>query len=407
MSILIQSFDPANTSLLDSRGVGTIVTNGINPKEQLVLYNSSLVCFKLTFADQTTDIIPPSWAKSFKKPNAIGTVYYQPIFTITAEPGAQPVSVCYGSIYEANEQIDDLNVPLQYIYNIGNSGGIPVTNNTLFNTGNNPGTTVVSIQPNDATSPTVTIDNSGNMTIYSDNAGILTLLLKLVAGATPAIQIGASTVTAEMLGNLLLDNNINLQWKDTGGTVHSIMLVSSLNNTILRAVSGTSGNKIELQDETGATQFSISDVSPEVIVTNKLSVTNMEFSPNNTFLDTSGATSVFRVGTSEPNSGDYLDMTTGGAVYVKSGSNSNSRIVWQSPNGTSKWSVSVHNGTVTACGSGTTISHGMGVTPTTLVGNPVVTQPGSATVGTANFNGTTFKATIGGGTSLIWYGITF
>lgn len=386
MSILIQSFDPANTALLDSRGVGTIVTNGINPNEQLVLYNSSLVCFKLTFADQTTDIIPPSWAKSFKKPNAIGTVQYQPIFTITAEPGAQPVSICYGSIYETNEQIDDLNVPLQYIYNIGNSGGIPVTNNTLFNTGNNPGTTVVSIQPSDATSPTVTIDNSGNITVYSDNAGILTLLLKLIAGANPAIQIGASTVDTEILGQLVFDNNNGLKWKDTSGVSHTIMFLSTLNNVAIRPPNGTSGLKLELQDETGTSQLFVDDVSPEVTVANDLGI---------------GSKKLF-----DSNGNNLADWSAGG-LYLKTNPSSNGSLHYQSPNGTTVFSVSAQGGTVSTCSSGTTISHGMGVTPTTLVGNPVVAQPGSATVGTANFNSTTFRATIGGGTSLIWYGITF
>lgn len=66
--------------------------------------------------------------------------------------------------------------------------------------------------------------------------------------------------------------------------------------------------------------------------------------------------------------------------------------------------ISRYNGTVTSCGSGTVISHGLGSSPTSVNGTPQVTQPGSATVGISNYTSTTFTATIGAGTALAWMG---
>lgn len=324
-----------------------------------------------------------------------------------------------------------------------------VTSNTLVNNGNNPGTTVINIQPSDATSPTVVMDNSGNFTIYSDNAGVLTLLLKLIAGANPAIQIGASTITTEILGNLLLDNNENLQWRDTSGNVHTIMFLSTFNNVVIRPPNGTSGLKVELQDETGTSQLFVNDVSPQVLVLNDFQVggsasVNASINHNialgvetsvatqlglvvfpgvaaptadllrvedNTFapqfsIDSTYIPRITQKKLSDQNGNNLADWSAGG-LFLKTNPSLNGSLKYQSPSGTTVFSVTSQGGTVSACGSGTTISHGMGVTPTTLVGNPVVAQPGSGTVGSANFNSTTFRATIGAGTSFIWYGIAF
>lgn len=58
------------------------------------------------------------------------------------------------------------------------------------------------------------------------------------------------------------------------------------------------------------------------------------------------------------------------------------------------------NGTV--CGSGTTITHGLGATPGILVATPDLAQAGSATVGVGNIGSTTFQATVGAGANIDW-----
>lgn len=64
--------------------------------------------------------------------------------------------------------------------------------------------------------------------------------------------------------------------------------------------------------------------------------------------------------------------------------------------------VSRQNGSVSACGSATVISHGLGAQPEWYAGFPVESQPGSATLGVSNGSTTTFTATIGAGTQLCW-----
>lgn len=63
------------------------------------------------------------------------------------------------------------------------------TSQYLTDTADPPGTTVIKIQPTDVagTNPTVSIDNSGNVVISTDNAGVLTQILQIFAGASPGI----------------------------------------------------------------------------------------------------------------------------------------------------------------------------------------------------------------------------
>lgn len=62
-------------------------------------------------------------------------------------------------------------------------------------------------------------------------------------------------------------------------------------------------------------------------------------------------------------------------------------------------------GSVSTCGTGTVISHGLGVNPTMISGTPVGSQPFSATVGIGNSTTSTFTATIGSGTQIDWTAI--
>lgn len=57
-----------------------------------------------------------------------------------------------------------------------------------------------------------------------------------------------------------------------------------------------------------------------------------------------------------------------------------------------------------ACGSGTTISHGMGITPDVIVATPEGSQSYSATVGVGNIGSSTFRATVGAGAAIDWLG---
>lgn len=96
---------------------------------------------------------------------------------------------------------------------IPNNVGTTQVGSTLINNGNAPLTNVVHLQPSDVTpagtNPTVSIDNSGNVNIKGDNAGALTELLQIIAGASPAVILAAAGVLTTIAGNLSLAGTIN------------------------------------------------------------------------------------------------------------------------------------------------------------------------------------------------------
>jgi len=218
MSNLIQRFDPSDSSLLDPSGKGVIVTNGHNPGEQLVLYNSSLTCFILTFLDKSVDVMPPSWARSFKKPGAIGNVTYQPLFTLSLLSGAQPISTCYGTIYESYETVADLNVPLSYVTNVGNPGGLSLSTNTVDNEGNAGSTQWLKVVPSDTALQTWQGLVDGTFVLQLDRAGTLFQVIATNPGAAPGVTsltIGEFARTTEVRGVLRIDNLVNNKTPET------------------------------------------------------------------------------------------------------------------------------------------------------------------------------------------------
>ncbi len=99
--------------------------------------------------------------------------------------------------------------------NIGNSVPLATAATSIANTGNAPATNVVTIQPSDAASPTITIDNSGNVTIKGDNAGVLTMLLQLLGGASPSVLLAAAGVLTTIAGNCTIAQHATVQGKLT------------------------------------------------------------------------------------------------------------------------------------------------------------------------------------------------
>lgn len=93
---------------------GYIDTHGINSGEQIVLYNSSLACLLLEFADHTKDSLPPSWAKSWVKKSPMSKIKYSTQFVLNMS--GQPKSILYGTLYEKGEHIKPVNMSLQYVY---------------------------------------------------------------------------------------------------------------------------------------------------------------------------------------------------------------------------------------------------------------------------------------------------
>jgi hypothetical protein len=339
----IQSFDPiANPS-------GIITTNGINKNEQLLIFNSSLACLQLTFADKTNDILPPSWCRDWIKSSPMGNIQYKTLFTLPIE--GQPISKLYGTLYEPDEHVSSVNGPLQYVYIVGNSGGIPVTNNTLSNTGNNPGTNVITVQPSDATQPTVILDNSGNFTIKSSIAGVLTNLLQLIAGASPEVIIAASTIITQILGNLQVIGSSSL---DDGNIISD----------------------------------GLGTLTVENLVSNNNITAIVDMFLKNQKLSTSS-------------SGDLIDWTTNTEVFFKAISSGFPARLRMGVGSRSDWTIgSINSGQ--ASGTSGTVNHGMNI-PNIPIIVPITSQPGSATCGVGNVTNSSFKWTIGAGTGIYWF----
>lgn len=128
----IKDFDPVSIPK------GDIVTGGINKNEQLVLYNGSVACLKLIFADKTIDYLPPAWTKSWRKNSPMSTIHYETFFKITVD--SQPFSKLFGTVYELGEYVLDTNGPFQYAL------GVSVTNmSQVNNIGNAANTPIISV----------------------------------------------------------------------------------------------------------------------------------------------------------------------------------------------------------------------------------------------------------------------
>jgi hypothetical protein len=237
----VQSFDPI------ANPIGMIDTHGINKGEQLLLFNSSLACLQLEFADHTKDILPPSWCRDWIKASPMSLIKYTTLFTLPIE--GQPISQVYGTLYEPGEHVQSVNASLQYVYVIGNPGGLSLAGSTLVNTTNPPNTSIILIQPSDVsgTNYSILATNSGDFLIQTDNAGVLTQLFKIVSGASPSIQLGDPNkpVVTELLGGLQTDT-----------------------------IEPFSGDSLQLKSQSGTGQIVLRDTSPEVSITNDIAIGN-------------------------------------------------------------------------------------------------------------------------------------
>lgn len=122
-----------------------------------------------------------------------------------AAPGAVLVSE-----YLFGESLPIGHWPVSIPFQTVNASTNVTTAQHVKDTVDPPLTPVISMQPTDVAGNnlTVLIDNSGNATFKSDNAGTLTTLLQLIAGASPAVKLAAATIVTEILGSLRVDGGI-------------------------------------------------------------------------------------------------------------------------------------------------------------------------------------------------------
>lgn len=198
MSDILTVFDPA-TSTTTQFLAGTNSAFGTT-----LFWNESNISLFLTF--QNGDVLYlPAWYVRHKT-GLTGNVNVTWDVHTVLNSGQVPTSEVIVESYNSDEPYPP-DGPLVRQAN-GNTNSTAV-GNTLINTGNAPGTSVIDIQPSGATSPTISADNSGNFSVSGDNAGTLTTLLQLIAGASPAVKLAAATLVTEVLGDMKLDGAIN------------------------------------------------------------------------------------------------------------------------------------------------------------------------------------------------------
>jgi hypothetical protein len=197
---MIKSFDPSEAQN------GTIDPQVSNPCGRLYLFNESIYGLQLTFQDGSSASLPPFYFRSYviRKP---GPVQWKQLYAL--QSSGAPVSQVFGESYESSEakSISFVEGPLNRLNNVGNTVSTNVGSSTTLQNDNNPsGQTFIESTPAGAGLSTVSVDNAGNVTIRGNNAGVLTQLLKIIAGASPEVIIAAAGVLTAIIGSLSADN---------------------------------------------------------------------------------------------------------------------------------------------------------------------------------------------------------
>lgn len=314
-----------STNFLDFKNAGITAAIGQykNPAH-ILIHNESGSGMQITMKSSGDSFYLPAGAWS--PPTAIvggETGMYYKIIYVLPNP---PVTLLLVTYYGPNEDVPSTAV-------LGNSpigiGGTISTNfSTLINTGNPPRTPVITIQPSDSATPTIDVDNSGNVIVYSDNAGVLSTLLQLVAGTSPEVIIAASNILTNVLGALTVNgiltatNSANFvlatQLQDVanvpgfrlGGGSAGDMLDFTTSNSIVKG--GPGGAFIFNDQTTNQWQFtamrhgsSNQAGGSDVVITHGMVVNGVATAPDVVFtqtansVNTSAPTNVFNITTTQ------------------------------------------------------------------------------------------------------------
>lgn len=331
-------------------GAGGVSANPANTKNAgtILIFNESGSGLLIQFKTSQAGIYVPAGA-------------WQPVPILAGETGFTwtvlynlpnpPVTLLLVTYYYPNESLP--SQPTLGNSPIGIGGTVSTSNvSTLSNEGNSSQTLIIDIGQTGHTL-LITINSDGSASWSVLQSGTAHTIFNIETSGNP-LQIGQAADITEILGkltvdqlvtcisNLLMPNNTAIQVKDSGGTVRDVLLDDTTDQVILKgnAGPGAGHGAVVIQSDTNAAWK---------------------------ILQGSGGVAL-------------LD----GTLNFLSGS------------------ISRLNGATSACGSGTVISHGLGVSPTILVLGVSIAQPGSATSGQGSATTTTFTATVGAGTGLSW-----
>jgi hypothetical protein len=138
-------------------------------------------------------------------------------------------------------------ISLNRLSSIGNSLNVTTSATSIVNDGNVVGTQLIESTPVGAPGSTWLADNSGNLTVKSDNAGTLSTLLQLLAGATPSVQIAAAAILTTVLGALTVAGNLTV----SNGIVKSSNTRIDISGLDTFIYTGTAGNTFHVQVNPG------------------------------------------------------------------------------------------------------------------------------------------------------------
>lgn len=200
---VVAVFDPSQASS-DTFNAGFSSGQG-----RIVVWNESSVNLQLSWGSFSTYC--PAWMGNLyclDVNNVNITWSQQSILNASGAPASQVIV----EAYDAGECIDEVfPVALTRQFNIGNQvNTVSGSATNIQNDGNAGGTQFIESTPTGASSSTVSFDNNGNVTIKGNNSGVLTTLLQLIAGGSPAVQVAALNVLTTMLGGLTVNQNLSV-----------------------------------------------------------------------------------------------------------------------------------------------------------------------------------------------------
>ena len=395
----VSSFDP------NSMHNGTIDIGSADSGQKIVLTNMSNWSILLNFDNGLTDVLQAGQAQMWVLESITPVIEWSQKSLINVINN--PVSICDVVIYDVNERVNG-TYPFSLIYftAIGNPTGVNTnvvaTSNALVNDGSVTPTTFIESTPLGQSSSSLTVTNDGLVLLRTIKTGAYhTQFATSYTGNSPLI--GATSDTTEIVGSLLVDQNLTVTGACVLGSVRSTSgnyYGPDASNTIISA-SGSSGSgntrlqntdTVTIQVPQGSTRATFTATG--LTLTYSLDMNGNNILHSNSITD-SGGTS-------------WIAVTPGGATRVQGATS----ISLQVPGGSEQASVKsdgVHIGTgnslwldtgsiskqthgsTTLNSSGVTIAHGLGVTPDEIIlictGGPSTSTYSVGSVGSVNFTG--------------------
>ena len=334
-----------------SSRAATVQVSGYPDSGCIVIYNESPLYLQVTFVGAGQHSYPAFTGDIFQaRAGFNGTIQIQanPYLTTSGQAPANVVFILtYGSTDALTTTLlkggsTSYPISLNRLSSIGNSLNVGTSTSSTVNDGNPLGTQFIEVTPTGAPGSTWAADNTGNLTVNSDNAGTLTTLLQLIAGASPAVKLAAAAVLTEVLGPLQVDGDATL--------LHLLISGATLPANYPKFSSDSSGN-LNIDAPNGTRRLQLNTAIPALIASTGMRIT-----------------------------ADRFDLTGGGGQYnMNVGSLSR---------------ISLFSGTGTG-----TFNHGLGAVPNFVI--PICTAAGSTQ--TMGFSASTSnQVTITTGAGLAW-----